>query len=163
IELSGSYPARPAQLGDAMQTVIMNSPHDSNYQLQASTLSPTWCTWFMPIRTNQTYELQPVSTQVNNQATNIKIPPWQMTRICQDQQGHFWASPPLLAGAGINIAPGPKGLTISSGAGGMDYITGGTASLPGNVSVTANNCVTLATTSDNSIRQTDVVNFSLQP
>lgn len=153
---------------DAMQTVLMNTPQGMNYQLPATGLSTTWCTWFMPIGpSSNTYELEPAS-HVNGQTNPVHIPSWQMTRICQDAHGDFWASPPLLAGAGISIAPSPQGLTISAagtpGSSGMTYINGGIAHLPGTVQVDPNSCTTLYTTAPaTGVQQTDVVSYSLQP
>jgi hypothetical protein len=167
IELTGSYPNRPAQLTDAMRTVIMNTHHDTNYFLQASPLSPTWCTWFMPIGpAANSYELEPApTTLINSQSSNMKIPSWQMTRVCQDELGHFWASPPLLAGPGISITGSPTGVTIS---GGMTYVAGGTTTLP-SMAIAANDCVTQFTTTTSTspsaagVLVSDVVSWSMRP
>lgn len=174
IELTGAPANRPAQLGDAMQTIVMNASHSMNYVLPTNGLSATWCTWFMPTgpATNN-YELEPGSSiQVNGQASHIRIPSWQMTRICQDQQGHFWASPPLLPGSGISLTPAPTGITIAAtggGGGNMAYIAGGTTHIPGNVTVQPDSCTTLYTSdagtdpSASGVQQSDVVSWSLQP
>lgn len=164
VELTPAATNQRAQLADQMQSILMNAPRNMNYELPSSGLSSTWCTWFMPIRTGYTYDLEPLSTQVNGQANPVHIPAWQMTRICQDANGHFWASPPLLAGAGISITPSATGLTISSSGapGGMQYIAGGVAHIPGTVSVGAGACTTLLNTTNAAVLMSDVVSWSLE-
>jgi hypothetical protein len=149
-----------------MQTILMNAPHNMNYELPASGLSPTWCTWFMPVGPDtNVYRLEPTSSQVNAQSNPMTIPSWQMTRICQDASGNFWASPPLLAGAGIRIAPAATGVTLSTS---VRYIAGGTTTIPGTVSVGANDCTTLYTSTTSTtpaatgVQSTDVVSYGLR-
>jgi hypothetical protein len=163
VELTGAPANVSARITDAMQTIVMNATHSMNYVLPQNGLSSTWCTWFMPIgSSSNVYELEPTTTQVNGQANHIRIPSWQMTRVCQDQQGNFWASPPLLAGAGISLTPAPTGVTISSSAGDMSYIDGGIANIPGTVAVAAGTCQNLATTSSSAVGVNDVVSWTLQ-
>jgi hypothetical protein len=169
IQFTGVPPFRNALLSDAMQTVLMNAPRDMNYLLPQNGLSATWCTWFMPTGSaTNIYELEPTTTSVNGQSNHIRIPSWQMTRICQDGDGDFWASPPLREGVGIHIVPSPTAITISSSAGDMSYIAGGVSHTPGNVALPAGSCATLYTSTGSTspsaagILATDVVSWSLQ-
>lgn len=166
VELVPTPTNREAKTSDVMHTVLMNTPRNMDYELPANGLSPTWCTWFMPIGSH-VYALEPQTPrQLNSQSNEMHIPSWQMTRICQDESGNYWASPPLLAGSGISITPAATGLTISAtgtpGSSGMTYIGGGVATIPGTVALQPDTCATLHTTNVTGLVDTDVVSFSLQ-
>lgn len=168
--VAGSGVAGPlvATVGDAMRTIVLAHAGNKDYELPNATLSNTWCTWLMPSGANSnTYAITVASgAEVNGQTNPINVPSWQMSRICQDDSGHYWANAPLKAGSGITITPSPTGTIISTGAGAaVSKIAGGTVTLGnGTTAIAADTCQSLAVVGSlAAVVQTDVVSWSEQP
>lgn len=147
---TGPPPPRFASLSDQMQSVLIATNASRDYELPNLTLSSTWCAWMMPTgSTLNTYRLTVQSGQnLNGQTGAINMPSWQMTRICQDSSGAYWASPPLIAGTGITLTPSATGTTIAAtggGGGGVAKIAGGTYTLPSGTAFPANSCTLVPT------------------
>lgn len=141
--VAGNSSVRPAIVEDQMQSILLASNGDKQYELPSAMLSPTWCTWMMPVGANaHTYEVTvQQGRDLNGQTNPIHVPSWQMTRICEDNSGNYWASPPLIAGSGITITPSATGTTISTGTGSaVTKIAGSTYTLPSGTAFPANSC-----------------------
>jgi hypothetical protein len=127
-------------------------------------MSQTWCAWVMPTGPS-TYNLAVTGTgaTLNNQAADMPLLPWQMSRVCQDSTGDYWADPPLVAGSGITITPSATAVTISTGTGaGVTKIAGGSTPLSAQT-IAAGVCVTPdVTVSAPGVTSTDVVSWSYQ-
>lgn len=153
---------KTAEIKDQMQDVLLTSATNANYRLPGAVLSPTWCTWVMPTGSlSATYNLVPQSgAELNGQTANMQIPPWQMSRLCEDENAHYWASPPLRAGANVTITPSSTAITISAtGVGGGGTIATGTVQL-GGTSVNAGSCEPVATVAAAGVLTSDVVSWS---
>jgi hypothetical protein len=103
-----------ARLSDSARTVLL-SGSTNQYQLPGIMLAPNFCTFVMPTGSAGNYQ---IATQgpntLNGQSNPIPMPIWQMSRVCQDANGAYWANPPLIAGSGISISNTPTAITIST-------------------------------------------------
>jgi hypothetical protein len=100
---------------------------------------------------------------LNGQASNINLPQWQMSRICEDSNSNYWAEPPLVAGAGITITPTSTAITISStGGGGGGTVAAGTVTFAGGNAINPGACDVVVTVAAAGVdpAQHDVVTFS---
>lgn len=137
---------RMALSTDALHNILFASAGSNSYVLPGAALSVKndWCAWVIPTgSSSNTYDILPQSTQLNGQSGDIVIPSWQMTRVCQDDTGKYWANPPLVAGNGVTIASTPTRIIISAlpaAGGAVNKIAGGTYSLT-NENFAANTCV----------------------
>jgi hypothetical protein len=119
-------------------TVLLPSVNGANYNLPAAGLSSTWCAYVMPTGPPQNpfniTRLGGGTFTLNGLNSNLTIYPWQMTRVCRDDNGNYWASPPLVAGANITITPSASAITISAtgggGGGAATSLQFGTSALP---------------------------------
>jgi hypothetical protein len=94
--IAGAVPtARTAIQADAMRTVVLTT-NTSQYELPATGLTDTWCTWVMPNGTSaHPYEITLASgAELNGQTNPVPLAPWRATRICQQSSGHYWTDPP---------------------------------------------------------------------
>lgn len=157
---------RTAQLTDQMHTLVLSSSAPFRYGLPDSQLALDWCTWLMPSGAS-IYDIVPGTTaQLNGQAGELGLPSWQMTRLCQDGNGDFWANPPFRPGNGVTFTPSATGITISASppaGGAVNKIAGGTFSLP-NENFAANTCVLRPSTGITAagVQTTDVVMLTRQ-
>lgn len=164
---------RSAVVSDAMQSILLANAASASYLLPSTMLTDAivqpgkFCTWVMPTgASTNTYSLAPQSTNLNGQTHDINVPSWQMTRLCQDATGNWWADPPLLAGSGVTISPSATGVTISAippAGGAVNKIAGNTYTLA-NENFAANTCVLRPTTGITApgVQATDVVIITRQ-
>jgi hypothetical protein len=167
-----------ATAAEQMHTILMTGSGNTNFTLPTAILNTVinqnWCAWIMPTGSASTYQILPESgTQLNGATDPIVEPQWQMSRVCQDTSGHWWAEPPLKAGTNITLTPSATGITISAGTGvgtSMSKIAAGTVNLGnGTQAVPANTCLstlanTQVVTSGNvgSVTTSDVISWSRQ-
>jgi hypothetical protein len=169
---------RAANVGDMGHLILLNNTQNMsnfNYTLPNTLLTTSWCDWVMPTNTTGAFQLALQSpSQLNGGTANVSIPPWQMSKVCQDYAGNYWAAPPLVAGTGITITPSPTAITISGGTGNAPQLIAagsivlGTAVVPANgsrfirtiVAGLSNNDTVIGSTGATSVGLTTVPGWS---